>query len=94
MHMWDATHSPFEDGRARAIQFRSLQDAKSFETSYTASVSDEIAVDSAQFSDEPTLEQLRRKQNAFARERNWDQYHTPRNLMLALTGEVGELAGT
>ena len=24
-------------------------------------------------------------------EREWDQFHTPRNLALALTGEVGEL---
>ncbi|MDO6387956.1 nucleotide pyrophosphohydrolase [Uliginosibacterium sp. 31-12] len=28
----------------------------------------------------------------FARVRDWDQYHNPRNLILALTGEVGELA--
>lgn len=28
----------------------------------------------------------------FARARDWDQYHNPRNLILALTGEVGELA--
>lgn len=28
----------------------------------------------------------------FADERHWQRYHTPRNLMLALTGEVGELA--
>lgn len=28
----------------------------------------------------------------FAAERNWQGYHTPRNLMLALVGEVGELA--
>lgn len=28
----------------------------------------------------------------FAQERDWDQYHTPRNLILALVGEVGELA--
>lgn len=28
----------------------------------------------------------------FARQRDWDQFHTPRNLILALTGEVGELA--
>lgn len=27
----------------------------------------------------------------FARERDWDRYHTPRNILLALTGEVGEL---
>ena len=28
----------------------------------------------------------------FADERDWQPFHTPRNLMLALTGEVGELA--
>ena len=28
----------------------------------------------------------------FARERDWEQYHAPRNLLLALVGEVGELA--
>ena len=28
----------------------------------------------------------------FAAERDWDRFHTPRNLLLALTGEVGELA--
>ena len=28
----------------------------------------------------------------FASERNWDQYHLPRNIVLALMGEVGELA--
>jgi dCTP diphosphatase len=28
----------------------------------------------------------------FAAERDWEQFHTPRNLLLALVGEVGELA--
>lgn len=28
---------------------------------------------------------------AFAAERDWDQYHSPKNLVMALTGEVGEL---
>ncbi|GAB2890637.1 nucleotide pyrophosphohydrolase [Uliginosibacterium flavum] len=27
----------------------------------------------------------------FAHARDWDRFHTPRNLLLALTGEVGEL---
>tara|TARA_B100001971_G_C17825179_1_gene350973 strand:+ start:87 stop:440 length:354 start_codon:yes stop_codon:yes gene_type:complete len=27
----------------------------------------------------------------FADERNWEQYHTPKNLTMALSGEVGEL---
>ena len=25
----------------------------------------------------------------FARERDWDQFHSPKNLVMALTGEVG-----
>jgi NTP pyrophosphatase (non-canonical NTP hydrolase) len=28
----------------------------------------------------------------FAADRNWEQFHSPKNLLLALTGEVGELA--
>jgi len=27
----------------------------------------------------------------FARERDWEQFHTPKNLVMALAGEVGEL---
>jgi len=30
----------------------------------------------------------------FADDREWHQFHTPRNLILALAGEVGELAAT
>ena len=28
----------------------------------------------------------------FARDRDWDQFHSPKNLVMALTGEVGELS--
>jgi len=38
-----------------------------------------------------SLEDLRARQAAFASERSWDQHHTPRNLALAMVGEVGEL---
>ncbi|KAK3084849.1 hypothetical protein FSP39_020134 [Pinctada imbricata] len=34
----------------------------------------------------------RKIQSEFVQERNWNQYHTPRNLLLAMMGEVGELA--
>jgi dCTP diphosphatase len=27
----------------------------------------------------------------FAKERDWEQFHSPKNLVMALTGEVGEL---
>ncbi|KAJ6809462.1 putative dCTP pyrophosphatase 1 [Iris pallida] len=39
-----------------------------------------------------TLEGLRKKMADFAKERDWDQFHSPRNLLLALVGEVGELS--
>jgi dCTP diphosphatase len=39
-----------------------------------------------------SLEELRGRMAAFVAERDWHQYHTPRNLLLALVGEVGELA--
>ena len=39
-----------------------------------------------------SLEQLRAQQQHFSNERQWLRYHTPRNLLLALVGEVGELA--
>ncbi|XP_022341316.1 dCTP pyrophosphatase 1-like isoform X1 [Crassostrea virginica] len=44
------------------------------------------------FSETPTLEQIREMQSVFCKERNWDQFHSPRNMLLALIGEVGELA--
>lgn len=39
-----------------------------------------------------TLDELKRKMAEFAKERDWDQFHSPRNLLLALVGEVGELS--
>lgn len=38
------------------------------------------------------LESLRDRLRQFANDRDWGQFHTPRNLALALAGEVGELA--
>lgn len=38
------------------------------------------------------LEDIRREVAAFADEREWGQFHSPRNLLLALMGEVGEAA--
>ncbi|XP_057547486.1 uncharacterized protein LOC130826031 [Amaranthus tricolor] len=38
------------------------------------------------------LDDLQTKMAYFAKERDWDQFHTPRNLLLALVGEVGELS--
>ncbi len=37
------------------------------------------------------LEALRRRLAAFARERDWDQFHSPKNLAMALIAECAEL---
>ncbi|MED6198003.1 hypothetical protein PIB30_062000 [Stylosanthes scabra] len=42
--------------------------------------------------DSVTLDLLKHKMAQFAKERDWDQFHSPRNLLLALVGEVGELS--
>ncbi|MBA0604714.1 hypothetical protein Gotri_020592 [Gossypium trilobum] len=39
-----------------------------------------------------SLHLLKQKMADFAKERNWDQFHSPRNLLLAMVGEVGELS--
>ncbi|MEV0675706.1 nucleotide pyrophosphohydrolase [Actinosynnema sp. NPDC050436] len=38
-----------------------------------------------------SLEDLRDALRRFAAARDWDTYHTPKNLVMALSGEVGEL---
>eukprot|EP00397_Hematodinium_sp_SG-2012_P070944 GEMP01135510.1.p1 GENE.GEMP01135510.1~~GEMP01135510.1.p1 ORF type:complete len:139 (+),score=41.79 GEMP01135510.1:71-487(+) len=49
------------------------------------------AADQAGNADVP-LSEIRDGMREFSRQRDWEQFHTPRNLMLALVGEVGELA--
>lgn len=44
------------------------------------------------FSEHASLEELRRRAQAFAEERDWEQFHSVRNLLLALISETGELA--
>nr|ACG39702.1 mazG nucleotide pyrophosphohydrolase domain protein [Zea mays] len=39
-----------------------------------------------------SLKDLSKKLNDFARERDWEQFHSPRNLLLAMIAEVGELS--
>lgn len=39
----------------------------------------------------PTLDELAARLAEFAHERDWDQFHAPKNLAMALAGEVGEL---
>ena len=52
----------------------------------------EPAVDSDLFSDQTLdLAAVRRFQREFAAAREWEQFHTPKNLAMALAGEAGEL---
>ncbi|CAL8330380.1 unnamed protein product [Merluccius merluccius] len=44
------------------------------------------------FSQEPSFEEVRRLQAQFTDERDWRQFHRPRNLLLAMVGEVGEVS--
>lgn len=38
-----------------------------------------------------TLEEIKARVLAFARERDWEQFHAPKNLSMALAAEAGEL---
>jgi NTP pyrophosphatase (non-canonical NTP hydrolase) len=38
------------------------------------------------------FEDLQSEIKAFAKARDWEQFHTPKNLAMAITGEAGELA--
>lgn len=40
-----------------------------------------------------TVEGLARALAAFAQERHWEQFRSPKNLVMALAGEIGELSG-
>jgi dCTP diphosphatase len=37
------------------------------------------------------IDEIRQKLAAFAEQRNWDQFHTPKNLSMALAAEAAEL---
>ncbi|XP_031265984.1 dCTP pyrophosphatase 1-like [Pistacia vera] len=39
-----------------------------------------------------SLKDLSRKLEEFAKARDWEKFHSPRNLLLAMVGEVGELS--
>lgn len=52
----------------------------------------EDSVTQASNKSDVSLKELQYKLAEFARVRDWDQFHSPRNLLLALVGEVGELS--
>ncbi|KAG2573346.1 dCTP pyrophosphatase 1-like isoform X2 [Panicum virgatum] len=58
-----------------------------------AAVEEEVEVGrKAAGAGEVGLKELSKKLNDFAKERDWEQYHSPRNLLLAMIAEVGELS--
>ena len=40
---------------------------------------------------DPRIEDLQEQLGRFAAARDWEQFHNPKNLVMALSGEVGEL---
>ncbi|XWS60487.1 hypothetical protein CRYUN_Cryun07bG0040300 [Craigia yunnanensis] len=52
----------------------------------------ENSYESPNKSNDVSLKELRDKLAEFAEVRGWDKYHSPRNLLLALVGEVGEVS--
>ncbi|XP_038895217.1 dCTP pyrophosphatase 1-like [Benincasa hispida] len=49
-------------------------------------------MEKAENKEEVSLRELSERVAEFGRVRGWDKYHTPRNLLLALVGEVGEVS--
>lgn len=39
-----------------------------------------------------SIDQLRQRLKSFTEKRDWKQFHSPKNLSMALCGEIGELA--
>ena len=40
------------------------------------------------FSSKPNLEEIRKELEKFCSDRNWEQYHTPRNLLLGMLKNI------
>ncbi|RUS80003.1 hypothetical protein EGW08_012237 [Elysia chlorotica] len=57
----------------------------------TVSTSADSHVEKPLFSN-MSFEELRQANEQFIKERNWHQFHSPRNVLFAMVGEVGELA--
>ena len=37
------------------------------------------------------IDKIKKKLRSFSKDRDWDKYHNPKNLVMALSGEIGEL---
>lgn len=53
--------------------------------------SSDVESETFKFENPVSLEQIRQIQSDFSARRNWQQFHLPRNLFIAMVGEVGEV---
>lgn len=85
--MSDREESPTKVAKKLKTEHSSVLTPKiTDESSEAKKKPDQVEDDSSfEFSKEPSLEMLRRRTEEFALERNWLQYHTPRNLLLGIT---------
>lgn len=69
-----------------------IKSSNSLQNEDTIKLSNDGTKQPFSFSSCPNLEDIRQIHAKFTSDRNWDQFHTPRNILLALVGEVGELS--
>lgn len=67
-----------------AVDLMTGQSEKSHQNIGDEIVTQECRSDDPNDSDDLSLRSLRTDMQAFRRDRNWDQYHVPRNLLLAV----------
>lgn len=88
------THGPLRPAAAAEAEFRKGRSAQHLssgaETSSLPEKDDKLSSES--WKRDLTLEDIRKMQSTFARDRDWERFHLPRNVLLALVGEVGELS--
>ncbi|RMX69082.1 hypothetical protein KXD40_005180 [Peronospora effusa] len=77
-------------GTSAAAQISAAESAVAVNSSIQAARSNSVEAP-PKFEETMTFEALRKRVADFADERDWNQIHTPRNLLLALNSEVGEL---
>lgn len=59
------------------------------ETEHKDIENDFNSVTSSPEDDNITIGAIKNIMRSFVRDRNWEQFHTPRNILLALVGEIG-----
>jgi len=89
-------NNPVEKACGNSIQYTDFQSGVPTDTNPSSTCSNDTAVekDSGKefsFTDLITFEELRKNLMAFIKEQKWDQFETPRNVLLALVSEVGEV---